>query len=394
MRSFILRVARGVRAGWLMLGLSLALLIVLELVTRVVLASRAEKAESFSQAESYGGAPWAEEYVRELEQVVVTRWWPEAYWNSRPFAGRHFHIDDRGVRASWNPPDAQAETANPPRKVRVFMFGGSTTWGEGARDDYTIPSCLARSLAASGVEDFTVENFGVPGYVSAQEVIRLTQELRSGNVPDVVVFYDGANDVVSACLNGRAGVSMIEKPLADGSWNGLRNSLAVVRVVRFLAHRAEWIDSATVDGELAAGVVSQYQANIDLVRRLSETYGFTALFFWQPVLFSKPHLTTAEEQRQLFEDALSYGGTEEVFFTGYAVRDFFRDVYRRALAEVRVPGWHDLSGLFDEERGAAFIDYCHTFEAANAKIGQRLAQDVAPLVRARQQPRAEQQSAP
>ena len=77
------------------------------------------------------------------------------------------------------------------------MFGGSTAWGEGAPDDETIPSHLARLMNVWGV-DTTVKNLGERGYVSTQEVVFLYRELQAGRRPDVVVFYDGINDAAAA----------------------------------------------------------------------------------------------------------------------------------------------------------------------------------------------------
>ena len=48
-----------------------------------------------------------------------------------------------------------------------------------------------------------VVNFGESGFVSTQGVIQLILELQSGNIPDLVIFYDGVNDVYAAYQSGR-----------------------------------------------------------------------------------------------------------------------------------------------------------------------------------------------
>ena len=80
----------------------------------------------------------------------------------------------------------------------AFVFGGSTTWGAGVKDDYTIPSYLNR--LASGRYRFF--NYGVLAYQSTQEVLRLSLLLSDGNVPDLVVLYDGVNDAVYGAVYG------------------------------------------------------------------------------------------------------------------------------------------------------------------------------------------------
>jgi hypothetical protein len=39
-------------------------------------------------------------------------------------------------------------------------------------------------------------NFGESGFVSTQSVIQLMQELQSGNIPHLVIYYDGVNDTM------------------------------------------------------------------------------------------------------------------------------------------------------------------------------------------------------
>jgi hypothetical protein len=43
------------------------------------------------------------------------------------------------------------------------------------------------------------------GWVSTQSVIMLLRQLQHGNIPDVVVFYDGVNDTYAAYQQGFAG---------------------------------------------------------------------------------------------------------------------------------------------------------------------------------------------
>ncbi|MER3445854.1 MAG: hypothetical protein C4291_03015 [Candidatus Dadabacteria bacterium] len=77
------------------------------------------------------------------------------------------------------------------------MFGGSTMWGTEARDDFTIPSILSKKLWRRGIR-CDIVNFSGSGYVSTQEVIALLIELQRGNIPNLVIFYDGINDTYSA----------------------------------------------------------------------------------------------------------------------------------------------------------------------------------------------------
>lgn len=82
-------------------------------------------------------------------------------------------------------------------------------WGSGARDSFTIPSLLSQILSEHGISIHVV-NYGESGFVSTQEVIALMLQLKKGNIPDVVMFYDGVNDTFSAFQHGIAGIPQNE----------------------------------------------------------------------------------------------------------------------------------------------------------------------------------------
>ena len=90
------------------------------------------------------------------------------------------------------------------------MFGDSTIFGEGARDDYTIPSQLRRMLEAASY-CAKVTNFGQDAYVSSRELLMPQVQLRRGKLPDLATFYDGINDSESARMQGEAGLAFYEE---------------------------------------------------------------------------------------------------------------------------------------------------------------------------------------
>ena len=65
----------------------------------------------------------------------------------------------------------------------------------GAPDWGTIPAYLQTLLEQKIETPLCIVNYGEWGYVVTQNMILLTLELRDGNVPDLVIFYDGINDV-------------------------------------------------------------------------------------------------------------------------------------------------------------------------------------------------------
>ena len=130
------------------------------------------------------------------------RWEPFTYWRYRPHLGQYVNLDANGLRRTWNMPTDQP--------VKVSMFGGSTMWGVGARDEFTIASMLSKMLAQVFPSRVQIANYGTTGYVSTQEMIFLLRELQQGQRPDIVIFYDGYNDTFSAYQSQVAGVTLNE----------------------------------------------------------------------------------------------------------------------------------------------------------------------------------------
>src|SRR5262245_23985577 len=197
---------------WLICGVSLLLIclvnaaIGLGFLIRDRLRGERVLTVPIKTADWYSDRPWVDAYYEEFEGSRANRWQPYLYWRRKSFSGQYINVGTDGNRRTIAPHRNEGDSA-PHRKI--FMFGGSTMWGTGARDDFTIPSLLAKELQKSEIAAEIV-NFGEGGHVSTQEVIALMLELRGGRVPDVVIFYDGINDTFSAFQQHAAGTPQNE----------------------------------------------------------------------------------------------------------------------------------------------------------------------------------------
>ena len=106
---------------------------------------------------------------------------------------------------------------------------------------------------------------------------------------------------------------------------------------------------------LARSVVERYAANTRIVQLLADEYGFEALFFWQPVVFTK-NVLTDHEQRYRNTHAL-----EPLYDATYRAR-------RENDALAALPAAIDISGVFRESGENYFLDFAHTTEGGNEKI--------------------------
>src|SRR5882724_3432510 len=147
----------------------------------------------------YSSQDWAERYWYEFRLSGKERYYPYVGWRRVPFKGKTIEIDENGVRLT---PGADCSA----RSFKVFTFGASEMWGTGSPNWDTIPANLQKGLEKLRQGPVCVMNFAESAYVSMQDVIMLQMQLRSGNVPDLVLFYNIGSDVYAAYQSGRAGV--------------------------------------------------------------------------------------------------------------------------------------------------------------------------------------------
>ena len=116
-------------------------------------------------------------------------------------------------------------------------------------------------------------------------------------------------------------------------------------------------------------MVETYLNNIKLVQTLSRSYGFTSLFYWQPVIYMKQHLT--EYERQSLELDVHYPGMKEFYLDTYAA-------LRKNSAELdKSAPFHDISSIFGDVHEPIFVDFNHMGGKGNSFIARRMAEDFA-----------------
>ena len=343
----------------LLFALILLVLLVVggELAGRVLYAARSDMNRYMRQA-YYRNRDWSESYWR-AHTGLHMRYEPYCGWRRQDIPSEHINITNgerRTVHAKTPTDDA----------IDVWCFGGSAMWGTGVRDGATIPSQLAK-LAGERGYDVRVRNLGESGWVSTQEAILLDRKLRSGEIPDVVLFYDGVNDTFSAFQSGRAdgahqNLDIFEQFFETGHdpRRSFVSQLAIVRGIGGLSKRLgiEWqppTKSAESRESLADAVAQVYTQNVAWVRKRAEEYGFKVLFAWQPVVSWQADYLTVES------DAYHHMSHDSMD----AMLAFYEETTAR-VSDADVMVMRRCLGASPED--GYFIDHNHVGEEANALL--------------------------
>lgn len=373
------RLAAALRDAWLVVGICLAIVLVLEFGFRAIETIHGATLRSAAPDPTfpYAGQAWYRGYAAEDTASMSTlAWQPFVEMRRAPFHGSYITVERDGLRRTVNP------VPRSPATREVFVFGGSTMWGTGQRDSMTLASLIAKGLAASGAGNLRVKNFGQTGYILTQQVLDLVLQLRAGARPAAVIFYNGINDVAAAAQNGRPGIPINDfhrardfdmgRTLFNPSEDLTSESRAFLRMGLIAAGRSHLLrrfqrpggfSGGTSDDSLIGRLAQRYWSTVDLVEALGDHYGFTAFYFWQPTLHntSKP-LTPWERSLRAALDA---------------------DPLKRRLIPLhaRVPGridagaaamsgrFFDLSDLFAHDSASVYIDDIgHVTETANVVI--------------------------
>lgn len=372
---------------WLIIGLSLVLLIFFEIACNLLLYIKTNPyVDGRVKADGYENATWLEDYFEEFELCLSSMSWkPYVYFKVNPFNGQYIKLDHNGIRRTSFPEIIGGTNSRP---LEIFMFGGSTLWGTGARDNYTIPSLLGKALSEHQIRA-KITNFGEGGRVSTQEVIELFLKLQKGNIPDMVIFYDGVNDTFSAFQNGIPGIPQNEwnrkkefillhrsryKDLDKFFFLSVLERSGIGTVLKLIMRRIKkGYDNKEFrfkgKQNIEEDIVKIYLSNMKIVDSLGKAYGFTSIFYWQPVIYTKNILTKYEKQ--------------EVEAKGKEVREFYDRTYTAMKEQnMKCADYHfyNISDMFAKTDQPFFIDFCHLTEAGNQMIANRMKDDIIEII--------------
>ena len=382
MKRFFRGIFNKIRYVWSIASITLLLLICIEILSSLILAvvltiensgyDRRVNANAYIEQDKL----WLEDYYKEFHQQHIS-WEPYVYWRYTPYKGHYINIDEKGLRRTWN--------TGISRRKRIFVFGGSTVWGTGVRDDFTIPSFISRILSLEKGLNVEVINFGQSGYVTTQEIIALLRLLQNGQIPDLVIFYDGINDSFSAFQSREAGIPQNEfnryaefnsgRSILLSARNLIVNSATLRGMKEFMNRlkRKRIIDesmslsnnTSNFNKLLYDKVVEVYQANIRYANQIAREFKFKTLFYWQPTVFTKG------------DNKSSYENVQEL--TRFEVRDEFLRV-NKIIGKITHSNFTDLSNIFKDYKEPLYVDEFHLGEKGNELIARYMVQDIVKLL--------------
>jgi lysophospholipase L1-like esterase len=316
---------------------------------------------------NYQGAEWARKHFVEYYDLKEADYTAYYGWRRPAYAGETINLDERGMRRTYRDASVAPERT-------IAFFGGSTTWGTGADDDRTIPSEFVKRNP-----EYVGHNFGETGYVAHQSLNVFLERYYEGFRPDVVVFYDGVNDVWHKCRwelgpYSHAREIKIRTALREaGSGNAESFVLTVLpiknlveKVMRVLDNQsraeASYYDCHK-DPAKAEQVARVLLSDWMIAKNLVESYGGTFVPILQPVIYFSDtrteHLKLSESLKWQYE----------------TLYPLIIDMIDREFPEL-AGNFMDLRDALDRDE-YFYIDWCHLSPNGNQLVAQRISQGIA-----------------
>ena len=323
----------------------------------------------------YKDLPWQADYWSEHKKVNRTHFEPYFLWRREQFSGKYINIDSDGVRQTTNKGDPSEND------LKIFMFGGSTMWGTGVPDQYTIPSFLQSTLGGG----YDVCNYGEAGYVSTQELNYLLHQLALNNIPDFVIFYDGVNDGYAGAYSPAIPRNPQELRTRDiklrinnkHNYNILSQLFEESNYKKLLGYFTEqqghqkWDEKVRVTLEVnSKEVIDIYETHIKQVNALAKEYGFQPFFFWQPNLFTGTRKLFPHEKK-IVENASPVWFKSQQLVYKYAKEKFLDREDENIFF---------LGNIFDELEEPLYIDWCHVGPNGNKIIANQIHQRIGKIL--------------
>ncbi|MCU1498072.1 MAG: hypothetical protein JWM47_2025, partial [Acidimicrobiales bacterium] len=301
---------------------------------------------AYSELPAGKGLPWADQVQEDKENLVLPLDELGSY-GVGDYRSETVNIVD-GERLTRAPEPCDCDTKE------VWFTGASAAFGSGQRDLHTIASQLVRLGDDHGVS-LHIRNLAVPGHTLWQEYAPVLARLANGERPDLVVFYDGFNDLSYSFTEGVLGTPDFRVPMVD------RPDLQPLQILGLgpggIVEATEPLGGLEGLGRSAA---RRYRRLVELVTADVEALGVPVLFVFQP-----DALTSAVQRAAGFEAPLR--GAEGLEGMGDALASML------AVAESELPeGQLNLRHVFDDLSSPVFFDPVHTNEQGAAVVAEAI----------------------
>jgi|694.fasta_scaffold91489_3 hypothetical protein len=319
----------------------------------------------------YNNFNWSKTFYEELYKLPFE--YRSYYgWRALNFKGKTINLDSNGIRKTidYHP--------NVIKNKTIGFFGGSTIWGFGVNDSTTIPSYISK--ISNGTTN--IINYGEQAYRAHQSLQLLEIEFSNKELPDVVIFYDGANNYrpINERLFSTNNESAIIERLKgmDQNINGINSNNAEATQFNkhylyptiFLLNKLIKISKIDINkNKLKHDLKSDSLAATELLESwllakiYTERRGKRFYCFLQPTFFTS-HAKNSEYIKSSINNGIHTNKT-------YLYYDLLKKMIKSEKYKPLEINFVDLSDQFYNQDNI-YIDFCHLGPFGNETIAKKI----------------------
>ncbi|MDT7540306.1 MAG: hypothetical protein QOE33_210 [Acidobacteriota bacterium] len=290
-------------------------------------------------------------------------------------------LNELGLRDKLPPADKAGE-------YRIILLGGSTIWA-GFPLSNSIAGQLESRFRRDGHDNVRVYNWGVPAYVSGQELSLLAHSALDYD-PDLIIVYDGANDAYLTYGGDPRPGYPFRWILHEDGLNELRNRVAgglppaasLVSASRFLTAALTQFGNSRLD--YYARDVQRLRASAGYgteawAEAVADTYARNQRKMCTVAQGAHAKMATFLQPTVAFKRPLV--GNENSYAEGAEFQHYAADIYARMRRDVeatnsfnRGGGCYsfDVSDIFSDYPEEIYVDLVHVTNDTNAYIASRI----------------------
>lgn len=275
---------------------------------------------------------------------------------------------------------------------KIMMFGGSTIWGSGSADRNTIPSLLQKNINEKISQRIKVINYGF-STVTINQQLNLLNSTRI-NEGDIVVFYDGGNDIFQTMVNENFKGSIIgynQKNKLDIYLHNIKfflsvnsNTYRLISSIRSSYKSTPNINCNINDENKSKKLMSDgfeyYLSRIELAKIYVESNGGIFFHFLQPSLFHKD-LKYSEYEKELIKQSPLGINECEVYLI--RVQNGYKHYSSEYNKKAEIKNLKNLTNILDSVsyQEEYFIDNLHITSSGNALVSNSIFQTIQESIR-------------
>lgn len=337
----------------------------LSLDTYRVFKKLSEANDSRIDLEYYKDKTWAKTHFTELKEQSF-RYYDFIGWRKKFYKGSTININKEGFRY---------HNSFEPAQTDLWMFGGSTVFGTGSKDNDTIVGFIE---AKKKIKTF---NMGENAYTTHQDLNLLMKMNKEDYIKNKhIIFLGGVNDVIHKCRAELNSYSTAQEKKIGSRLDGKKNNIVgnedqniffikifepTINVIKKIknkisslkAERENFYDCDKNEKKVKE-IVKYLISDWEVANYIVNKEGGNFLAILQPVShFSNPNL-----------DHVSYLRNRKI------EKKQFEAVYTEILYQLKSNSnfnFLDLTKLFDTNE-QIFIDYAHYTPEGNAKIADEI----------------------